>query len=83
MSTPGPQKTRSPFFPPMGLELTFPSRPGSLVVDWTPRETDSDPQQNPATHPTAPARPSPSPLVSGPPEASSFAFRLLPFAFRF
>jgi hypothetical protein len=34
---------------PEDLELTFPSWSGSLVVDWAPRETDSDPQQNPAT----------------------------------
>jgi hypothetical protein len=34
---------------PEGLELTFPSWSGSLVVDWVARETDSDPQRNRAT----------------------------------
>jgi hypothetical protein len=52
-----------------GRRSRSPSWSGSLVVGWVARETDSDPQQNPATHPTAPARPGPFPLVSGPPEA--------------
>jgi hypothetical protein len=58
-----------------GLELTFPSWSGSLVVVWALRETDSDPQQNPATLLPQATQPSLFPLVSGPPEAL-FAFRL-------